>query len=250
MKLAGIDVGSRTIKFVLLEEGQIILSKKVETSFNPIEQIRSLLLEHSHDSLFATGYGRQLVQKHFASHVVTEIKAFACGASFLRPDFSALLDIGGQDTKVIYYNPQGKVLKFEMNDKCAAGTGKFLETMSMALGVSLNDFGSLALNGKSDLTINNTCTVFAESEVVSLVTQGHSLNQIAYAIHKTVAQKAIQMIQRLNLENKKVLFAGGVALNPAIAAIVEDLSDISIAVPDMPQFVGALGAALMNKDYL
>ncbi len=190
------------------------------------------------------------MQKNFPSQIVTEIKAFAKGASFLHPDAFALLDIGGQDTKVMQFNTQGKVLKFEMNDKCAAGTGKFLETMSMALGISLDDFGPLALNGKSDLVINNTCTVFAESEVVSLLTQGHSLSQIAYAIHKTVAQKSIQMIQRLGLAEKKVIFAGGVALNPAISSIIHDLSDIQSIIPQMPQYLGALGAALMNKELL
>ena len=114
---------------------------------------------------------------------MTEIKAYATAVKHFHPDLRAILDIGGQDTKAILLDEQGLMKKFEMNDKCAAGTGKFLEIMAMTLGVTLEEFGPLALSSKDDLTINNTCTVFAESEVVSLVTQGYAHSQIAHAIH-------------------------------------------------------------------
>ncbi len=243
---AGLDIGSRSIEFVLFKEGQVIHMEKTETGINPLLQIKNFL-SHPYDTLVATGYGRGLVQKNYPCQVVTEIKAYATAVRHFHPDLRAILDIGGQDTKAILLDEQGTMKKFEMNDKCAAGTGKFLEIMAMTLGVSLEEFGPLALTSQDDLTINNTCTVFAESEVVSLVTQGYAHSQIAHAIHKSVSHKAASLLNRVASSENKFLFAGGVALNPAIVKQLEKLLQKSIVVPEHPQYMGALGAALLAQ---
>lgn len=247
MKVAGIDIGSRTIEFVLLEGETIVSMHKCETGFNPLVQIKEFLSTHQYSALVATGYGRQLVQKNYTCQIVTEIKAYATASHHLHPKTRAILDIGGQDTKAILLDESGIMKKFEMNDKCAAGTGKFLEIMAMTLGQSIEDFGALALESTADLTINNTCTVFAESEVVSLLTQGHSHSQIAHAIHKSVAQKAVSMMNRIASSEDTFLFAGGVAQNPAILNLLKKLTNKNIIVPKNPQYMGALGAALIAK---
>jgi len=242
---AGIDVGSRTIEFVLLEKGQVLVKEKLETSVNPLEQIKKILAYHQFSKLVATGYGRQLVQKNYNCDAVTEIKAYAKALAHFHPCVRAILDIGGQDTKAILLDDLGQIKKFEMNDKCAAGTGKFLEIMAMTLGFSVEKFGALALEVSDELTINNTCTVFAESEVISLVTQGYSEDKIAHAVHKSVAQKAVSLLGRVCSQEEKIFFAGGVAQNPTIVKLIKQFSQKKITVPEDPQFMGAIGAALI-----
>ena len=145
MTALGIDIGSRYIKAVLLERGEWVKSGKAETSFDPLGKCREILRDMPADRVVATGYGRHLLEIHADTRAITEIKAFARGARAVFPNCRTIIDIGGQDTKVIALNEQGKVWKFEMNDRCAAGTGKFLEIMAKSLGFSLEEFGPRAL---------------------------------------------------------------------------------------------------------
>ena len=170
--VAGIDIGSRSIELVLLQDGQVVHWDLLPTTFDPLGQCRSLLERVRADRIVATGYGRKLLREnldHPEITVITEIQAYALGARRLYPEVRTILDIGGQDTKAIALTPTGKVAKFEMNDRCAAGTGKFLEFMATALQVALVDFGCFALTADKRIQINSMCTVFAESEATSLM---------------------------------------------------------------------------------
>jgi len=178
--------------------------------------------------------------------VVSEIKAFAVGARHLLPDCQGVIDIGGQDCKVIMLSPKGDVRKFEMNDRCAAGTGKFLEVMAHTLEVDIGVLGDLALSANRKITINNLCTVFAESEVVSLIGRGEEAGNIALALHQAIATRVATMARRVNIKGK-VVFAGGASLNRCLGRLLGEKLGMELIVPDAPQLVGALGAALLAK---
>lgn len=247
MKAAGIDIGSRTIEIVITEDSNIVEFQQADTGYNPLEQVNNLLNGLSYDKLMATGYGRQLVEIEFDSPTITEIKAYATGIRHLFPDVTTILDIGGQDSKVISLFENGKIKKFEMNDRCAAGTGKFLEIMAKTLGFEIDHFGEHALKSDKEIQINSMCTVFAESEVISLISKGEKRNDIALALHKSVAKRAISMLKRIGA-NGTVVFAGGVAKNKCIIHLIERLLNQKIFVPKNPQIVGAYGAALLAQE--
>ena len=240
---AGLDIGSRTIKLAVVEEGRISCSLIIPTSHDPIASCRELLSSAAFDSLVATGYGRHLAKEYLGVPVISEIKAFAIGSRFFHPSCRTVLDIGGQDTKAVSLSAKGSLEKFEMNDKCAAGTGRFLEIMASALGYSLPDFSCAAAVAAQEQEINTTCTVFAESEVVSLVNRGVPRDIIARGIHKAAARKAVSLLQRVSVE-QDVLFAGGVAHNSCVRSFVEEILECRVFVPEEPQIVGAVGAAL------
>jgi predicted CoA-substrate-specific enzyme activase len=219
----------------------------VETTFDPLAQCHRLIEEKSFDMLVATGYGRHLAQANFADKVITEIKAFALGCSSEFPECRTILDIGGQDTKAISVGPGGKVQDFQMNDRCAAGTGKFLEVMAAAMGLSLEEMGSIAMQTGSEVKISSMCTVFAESEVTGLIARGTPRPEIARGLHEAICDRASALLKRVGVE-KEVVFAGGVARNPCLKALLEERLDYPLLVPDNPQIVGALGAALSVSD--
>ncbi len=245
MVVTGIDVGSRTIKLVVLDSRheRIISSNKVATTFNPLEQSKRLLVGTRWDRLIATGYGRKLVQDSFRADTITEIQAHALGARRLFAKCSAILDIGGQDTKAITLDDVGRVHKFEMNDRCAAGTGKFLEFMASSFQVSIEDFGNFALRGKPGLTINSMCTVFAEAEATSLMARGHQPQDIARALHLSVVKRSLSMLKRVSTGGPLV-FSGGVARNRCVVELLEEEMGPHVLIPEDPDMVGALGAAL------
>ena len=249
MKTAGIDIGSRTIEVVITEDKRILDIRQTDSGFNPIAQVKKLLQGLSFDRLCATGYGRNLMEIEFDSPTVTEIKAYAKGSKELYPEATTVLDIGGQDCKVISLFDDGRVRKFEMNDRCAAGTGKFLEIMAHTLGFEIADFGMNALEAQKDITINSMCTVFAESEVISLISKGEARNDIAGALHMSVAKRAMSMLKRIGT-NGSIVFAGGVANNPCIRQLVSELLGLDVYVPENPQAVGAYGAALLAGEQL
>jgi len=197
----------------------------------------------AHDLIVATGYGRHLARESFGAQVVTEIKAYAVGASALFPQAAAVLDIGGQDTKVISLAPGGKVADFEMNDKCAAGTGKFLEVMARALGFTLEELGAASIAADSGVQISSMCTVFAESEVTGLVHRGEDRGRIARGLHESIARRTLGALKRVGAGGPLV-FAGGVARNPAMVELVRAGFAGQVLVPAEAQTVGALGAAL------
>lgn len=238
-------MGSRTIKIVTLDSrtGELLSFKQAETTYSPLEQSRRLLDAVERERLVATGYGRKLVLEHFGGQAITEIQAHALGAARLFPGAGAVLDIGGQDTKAISFDTQGKIRKFEMNDRCAAGTGKFLEFMATSFQVPVDRFGTFALAGKPGITINSMCTVFAETEATSLMARGQRPQDIALALHLSVVKRSISMLKRI-CTPEPVVFSGGVARNPCMVDLVRREARAEIFVPENPELVGALGAAL------
>lgn len=249
MTIAGLDIGSRTIALVEMDNGSIARSQVVETTFEPLAQCHRLIEEKSFDILVATGYGRHLAQANFADKVITEIKAFALGCHSIFPECRTILDIGGQDTKAISVGPGGKVLDFQMNDRCAAGTGKFLEVMAAAMGLSLEEMGDIAMQTESEVKISSMCTVFAESEVTGLIARGTPRPEIARGLHEAICDRAAALLKRVGVE-REVVFAGGVARNPCLKALLEERLGYPLLVPDNPQIVGALGAALSAQESL
>lgn len=243
---AGIDIGSRTIKLVVIEDGEITVKKKVENTFNTIDNCKELLKDIKYDNITATGYGRHLFDEHFGSNVISEIKAFTKGTHYLYPECRTILDIGGQDTKAISLDGKGRMKKFEMNDKCAAGTGRFLEIMAMALRFSLNEFGDKALEAEHTESINSMCTVFAESEVISQLARGADRAAVAKGIMQSVVNRSIAQLNRVGISGELV-FVGGVAFNNGIVKLLEKTLNAKVHIPEDPQIVGALGAALSNK---
>jgi len=243
MIYAGLDVGSRTIKLILYD-GFVRDVTVVKTGVNPLKRCRELLAGRDYDGLVVTGYGRHLVAPVLKGEVVTEIKAFATGAHHVFPDCRTVVDIGGQDSKVILLSDKGDVQQFEMNDRCAAGTGKFLEIMAQTLETDISDMGDLALSATRKVNINSLCTVFAESEVISLIAKGEDSSAIALALHEAVATRIAGMTQRVGLR-KQVVFAGGGALNPGLQKLLSRKLGVELIIPEKPQIMGALGAAIL-----
>jgi (R)-2-hydroxyacyl-CoA dehydratese activating ATPase len=244
--VAGIDIGSRSIELALLENGKVVDQAKVPTTFDPLKQCAKILKGVRTVRIIATGYGRKLLAgslKDQTVQTVTEIQAYALGARFLYPQTRTILDIGGQDTKVILLNDKGKVAKFEMNDRCAAGTGKFLEFMATALQVPIESFGDFALRSDKRVQISSMCTVFAESEATSLMARGERAENIALGLHLAIVQRTLSMLGRVGRE-APLVFAGGVAHNPCVRTLLEDELKFSPLVPENPDMVGAIGAAL------
>jgi predicted CoA-substrate-specific enzyme activase len=193
-----------------------------------------------------TGYGRHLVAREVNARTISEIKAHALGARHLFPDCRTVIDIGGQDSKVTLLSDSGDVQKFEMNDRCAAGTGRFLEVMAATLEVGIAELGTLALKASRAVQISSLCTVFAESEVVSLISQGEESSAIAMALHEAVAARVSGMARRVGVR-ERIVFSGGAALNPCLRKLLSEKLGAQITVPDNPQIVGALGAALSRQ---
>jgi predicted CoA-substrate-specific enzyme activase len=243
MRAAGLDIGSRTVKLVIVDDGELVLSRKALTSYSPLETALELLKGVEYERMVATGYGRHLVADSVECDVISEIHAFAVGARALRPGCRTILDIGGQDTKAISLDEEGHTRQFEMNDKCAAGTGRFLEVMASALGFSLGEFSEAAQAAEQEIPINATCTVFAESEVVSLIARGAARGEVARGVHKAATIRAVALLRRVE-PTPEVFFAGGVALNPCAGDLLAEELGVAVFVPQDPQIVGALGAAL------
>ena len=248
--VAGIDIGSRSIELVLLNSGGVLHQVKSPTTFDPLGQCRKLLGVIDTSRVIATGYGRKLFAESFPQidvSTITEIQAYALGVQFLYPEARTVLDIGGQDTKVISLSQTGKVMKFEMNDRCAAGTGKFLEFMAVALQVPLETFGEFALRSDRRVQINSMCTVFAESEATSLMARGERPENIAMGLHAAIVSRTIAMLNRVGISHPLV-FAGGVAHNPCVVRLFEEQLGHPVSVPENPDMVGAIGAALYGRN--
>jgi len=195
------------------------------------------------DAVVATGYGR--VAAAFADKLVTEITCHGRGAAYLLPGVDTIIDIGGQDSKVIKISAEGKVLNFSMNDKCAAGTGRFLGVMAVALGLDVDELGDF--QAANPAAISSMCTVFAESEVVGLQAQGVAKDTIVSGLHAAVARKIAPMVQKMG-PYSKVAFTGGVALNKGVCCSLDQELRTSLLVPELCQFAGAIGAALIARD--
>ncbi len=256
MVVAGIDVGSLTAEVVLLDRGEVMhyvimptgansktaAEKAIDTALEAVGLRRSDL-----DYVVATGYGRVSIE--FADKRITEITCHGRGAYYLNPAVRTVIDIGGQDSKVISLSDKGKVLDFAMNDKCAAGTGRFLEVMAQALEVELEGLAELSDQAQDTVSISSICTVFAESEVVSLIARGLPRENIALGLHQSIADRTAGMVHRIGLE-EAVMITGGVAKNAAVVRALNEKLKTDIIVPNEPQIAGALGAALLAAEEL
>jgi predicted CoA-substrate-specific enzyme activase len=246
-KVIGIDLGSRTTKIVQLVDGEIQHQEIFETSHDPLTRVKKTLGRLGESPIMATGYGRHLICENFDAERISEIKACGRGAHHLFPSCRSVLDIGGQDYKLIQLNEKGNVLDFEMNDRCAAGTGKFLEIMAHAFNTDIETFVQTALNASNHINITSMCTVFAESEVVSLITSGKPKDEIALGLHLSIAQRLQPIFAKMPLE-EDILFVGGGAKNDCLHTILEKQLKQKIKRPEEPQIVVALGAALLAND--
>lgn len=248
---AGIDIGSLTTDAVILR-GEEMLSYAIVATLSSSEAaaesaygaaLHSAGLSRGDVSnVVATGYGR--TSTDIASKAVTEITCHALGARRLFPQAKSVIDIGGQDSKVIRLSSDGRVEDFAMNDKCAAGTGRFLEVMARSLDAELGSLGTLSALSTSDIRISSTCTVFAESEVVALVANGMPKEDIIRGLHRSVAERIYGMVMRLRAEPPFVM-TGGVAKNSGVVAAIEERLRADLHLPAEPQIVGALGAAIV-----
>lgn len=254
MLFAGIDIGSLSAEAVLLRDSTLVAYTILPTGADSraaAERVLGEVLKKADanmadiTSTVATGYGR--INVPFATRTVTEISCHARGVTHLFPDVRTVIDIGGQDSKVIRVAPGGKVVDFAMNDKCAAGTGRFLEVMARALEVKLEDLGKLAREARKAATISSMCTVFAESEVVSLIAQGVPRDEIARGLCNAVAERIANLVHRVGLE-PRVAITGGVAKNAGVVHAIEGKLGEKLLIPPEPQITGALGAALLARD--
>jgi len=247
----GIDIGSVTTKGVVMGDGRILQTHVAFTGYNAELAARSLygiLLEKEGleaaavTGIVATGYGRNSAP--FAGKAVTEIMCHAAGARYLEPRIRSVIDIGGQDSKAIVMNAEGKVTNFVMNDKCAAGTGRFLEVMARALEVDLDRFGDLSLEADNPARISNLCTVFAESEVISLIARGEKRENIIAGIHESIGSRVAAMAGRAGLGPEMTLMmTGGVAKNIGVVKALEKALGLPIILSPYAQMTGAIGAA-------
>lgn len=250
---AGIDIGSLTTEAVLLQGTEILAYSITGTGANACraaERVFDEVLKKAGLTageiayIVATGYGRRRIS--FAQRQVTEITCHARGAFFLFPQARTVIDIGGQDSKVIRIGENGSVIDFLMNDKCAAGTGRFLEVMAQALGLPVTALGEIDSQATQIAEISSMCTVFAESEVISLIAQGVSQAEIVQGLHRAVARRTASLIHRLGLL-PGVIMTGGVAKNRGVVSSLSRELGVKIFVPFEPQIVGALGAALIAQ---
>ena len=253
MLTIGIDVGSITTKAAVVVDGEVKLSKIGSTGYDAKKSARMVFSQVLEDlklsrndiqGIVSTGYGRNSVS--FADKAITEITCHAAGAFFINPDIRSVIDIGGQDSKVILLNEYGRVSDFAMNDKCAAGTGRFLEVMARALEIELEHFGAMSLESQTPSQISSLCTVFAESEVISLIAKGERRENIVAGIHDAIGARVASMAKRVKIVSP-VMMTGGVAKNKGLVKALERRLMKKILIAESAQVVGAIGAALLAQ---
>lgn len=255
MLVAGVDVGSTQTKAVVMDsEPQVVGRSLIETGARLTdaanEAFRLAVADAGADesdvaTVIGTGYGRFRVE--FGDDQVTEISCHARGAAFLFPDTTSVLDVGGQDTKAIRIGEAGHVLDFCMNDKCSAGTGRFLGAASQALELPLGELGELALTSKNPVKMTTTCTVFAESEILGWLALGRKVEDVLMGVHAAIASRSISLLRRTGIE-PEITFTGGVSRNTAMVKLLEELTECPINVSEESHYCGAIGAALFALD--
>lgn len=250
MIVAGVDVGAATTKTAILKDGEFISSAIMPTGDVVIQAAEEITIEALNkaglkmsdlDQVVSTGYGRHMVK--FTDKAVSEIICHAKGVNYLLPDARTIIDIGGQDSKVIGMREDGMVSDFVMNDKCAAGTGRFLEVMATVLKADINEMGPISLTSKEPSLITSTCTIFAESEIVMLRAEAAKREDMIAGLHRAVARRVVIMGKTVGYKDD-VVFTGGVAKNSGVLKFMEELLETQIVLPGEPQIMGALGAAL------
>jgi len=254
---AGVDVGSTQTKAVIVDEGGTIVGRALtDTGANVIQAAQNAfeealdsagLEEREVEYVIGTGYGRYKVT--FGNAQVTEISCHGRGAVHMFPGTRTVVDMGGQDTKAIRVSDDGEIVDFCMNDKCAAGTGRFLGAASSALDIPLNELGPTALMGERPVKISTTCTVFAESEVLSWLGKGKKIQDILLGVHQSIAARSAGLLRRVGIEDQ-VTFTGGVAKNTAMISTLEERLGLKLNVSDESHYMGALGAALFALEHV
>jgi CoA-substrate-specific enzyme activase, putative len=253
----GVDLGSNTAKSVVLDSrGELVAHSVVQMGAVSKGGVRAsiaqtleqagLTREHIARTI-ATGYGRRMVE--MADRTFTEITCHARGAARMMPGVRMVIDIGGQDSKVIAVDANGFVEHFAMNDRCAGGTGKFFEVLAKAVEVELDEIGPLALRGSTEAQISSMCATFAETEVISMLAEDRPKEDILAAVHNAVAKRTVGLVNRVGIRTP-IVMTGGVAKNPAAVRFLERALDVEIHLPAEPQIAGALGAALLALDDL
>lgn len=256
MICTGIDIGSRNTKLVVYDHSHagILYSGYRGTDVSPLVSVQALLAEASQVPgmpdlqglpTAVTGYGRKLYKE--ADKTLSEIVCHAAGTRHFHPSCRTVIDIGGQDSKVLTMDHSGKVKDFVMNDKCAAGTGRFLEMTAMRLGCTLDELSALALSSTRHITLNSTCVVFAESEIIGLMAQEVFAADIAQAVNLSIAKRISAQVGSLDF-SAPVVFTGGVAQNAALAACIAAEIGFPLLFPPDPEITGALGAAILAYD--
>jgi len=254
---AGVDVGSTQTKAVIIDEGGMIVSRALidtganvvvaaQNSFNAAREDAGIS-EQEIEYVIGTGYGRYRVT--FGNAQVTEISCHGRGAVKMFPKTRTVVDMGGQDTKAIRVSPSGEILDFCMNDKCAAGTGRFLGAASAALDIPLSELGPTALRHQHPVRISTTCTVFAESEVLSWLGKGKKIEDILWGVHQSMASRSAALLRRVGIE-EEVTFTGGVTKNIGMVQALEERLEMKVNVSDDAHYMGALGAALFALDHI
>ena len=254
MYFAGVDIGSTMTKVVLIDESDNLLSTIKGPTGPEQRQLANEVMGQSLEQaglriddiscIVATGYGRLNVP--FADRQITELSCHSRGVYSLFPNVKTAIDIGGQDAKCMKIN-NGKLTNFVMNDKCAAGTGRFLEVTAATLGVRLKDMGDIALKATKKIQISNLCTIFAQQEVVALLSRGEKLHNIVAGLHDALASRIAALARRIGIEPDLVL-TGGVAKNNGIVMAMKDSLGCELLVPEEPLLTGALGAAILAKE--
>lgn len=255
MITAGIDIGAETVKVAILSDDKILgwntVRANLEQRATSAEEALELALKesgiHREDirRITVTGTGRKEIS--YADDYVTEIAADARGTAFLFPSARTVINIGAEAAHVIRLDNSGKLLDFVKNDKCAAGVGAFIEAMARALEIEVEDMGPISLRSHKDIPMNVTCVVFAESEVVSLIHSKTPKEDIARAIHEAIATRTISMVKRIGIE-QDIALIGGVAQNTGVIDRFKKLLGTDILVPEQPQIVGAIGAAIIARE--
>lgn len=253
---AGIDLGSTMTKVVIMDRDEKIKVRVIKHTGAEHRRLASQVMTtalaqaglsfEEISFVVATGYGRITVP--FADRQITELTCHARGVSYFFPDVRFAIDIGGQDSKGLKIK-DGKLLDFVMSDKCAAGTGRFLELIAESLGIGLEDMGSIAAKSANKVSISSTCTVFARREVLSRISEGALVEDILAGIHDAIARRVVRMVERFKAE-PDVLFTGGVAMNTGVVRALEENLGFKILIPEEPLLSGAIGAALLGKEIM
>ncbi|HBH87695.1 MAG TPA: 2-hydroxyglutaryl-CoA dehydratase [Syntrophaceae bacterium] len=253
MHTAGIDIGSITTKGAIMKDMVLLGTKVIFTGYNAeiagknvLETILAELdIDHkSIDRIVSTGYGRKALT--IADKAITEITCHAAGAHYINHEIRSIIDVGGQDSKAIIVDEKGNVVNFAMNDKCAAGTGRFLEVMAGALEVNLDAFSKISLKADNPAKISSLCTVFAESEVISLISKGEKRENIIAGIHESLSVRISAMMKRIGIK-PPIMMTGGVAKNIGLVKALEKQLNVPIEVSVYAQENGAIGAALLAQ---
>ena len=251
MIFAGIDIGSITAKAALIKDDQLISTHVIFTGYNTLaagqkvfEEIltKANISKNEVKAIISTGYGRNSVD--FADKALTEIICHGAGAYFLNPEIRGIIDVGGQDSKAILLDDNGQVSNFSMNDKCAAGTGRFLEVMARALELDLDQLGKISLKADSPAKISSICTVFAESEVISMIAKQEKRENIIAGIHESAAARIAILATKIKIK-EPVMMTGGVAKNIGMVKALENRLNCKIIVSESAQENGAIGAAVL-----